>query len=106
MLVFPPTQSDSVCCPRLLPGSLKDALDVCTWRRCYSLQEVNSALSRVQLVGYSQKVVRTTLLPDVLEAVGGSAADKLMCTAYSVHISQVSNGKKFEFRFFQLEINV
>lgn len=43
---------------RMLPGSLKDAVDVWTWKRCYSMHEVNSALSRVQLVGYSQKVVR------------------------------------------------
>uniref|UniRef100_A0A3P9GYZ9 Integrator complex subunit 9 n=1 Tax=Oryzias latipes TaxID=8090 RepID=A0A3P9GYZ9_ORYLA len=41
---------------RLLPGPLKDAVDVWTWKRCYGMQEVNSALSRVQLVGYSQKV--------------------------------------------------
>uniref|UniRef100_A0A672JS00 Integrator complex subunit 9 n=1 Tax=Salarias fasciatus TaxID=181472 RepID=A0A672JS00_SALFA len=41
---------------RLLPGPLKDAVDVWTWKRCYSMQEVNSALSKVQLVGYSQKV--------------------------------------------------
>lgn len=45
-------------CDRMLPGCLKDAVDVWTWKRCYSMQEVNSALSRVQLVGYSQKVVR------------------------------------------------
>lgn len=44
----------------MLPGALKDAVDVWTWRRCYSMQEVNSALSKVQLVGYSQKVVRMT----------------------------------------------
>lgn len=43
----------------MLPGCLKDAVDVWTWKRCYSMQEVNSALSRVQLVGYSQKVVST-----------------------------------------------
>ena len=42
----------------MLPGPLKDAVDVWTWKRCYSMQEVNSALSKVQLVGYSQKVVR------------------------------------------------
>lgn len=48
----------------MLPGSLKDAVDVWTWKRCYSMQEVNSALSRVQLVGYSQKVV--SLFPSVL----------------------------------------
>ncbi|CAN9507619.1 unnamed protein product [Ophioblennius macclurei] len=41
---------------RLLPGPLKDAVDVWTWKRSYSMQEVNSALSKVQLVGYSQKV--------------------------------------------------
>uniref|UniRef100_A0A3P9Q0R5 Integrator complex subunit 9 n=1 Tax=Poecilia reticulata TaxID=8081 RepID=A0A3P9Q0R5_POERE len=41
---------------RMLPGPLKDAVDVWTWKRCYSMQEVNSALSKVQLVGYSQKV--------------------------------------------------
>uniref|UniRef100_A0A8C2CM94 Integrator complex subunit 9 n=1 Tax=Cyprinus carpio TaxID=7962 RepID=A0A8C2CM94_CYPCA len=40
---------------RLLPGPLKDAVDVWSWRKCYSVQEVNSALSKVQLVGYSQK---------------------------------------------------
>lgn len=43
---------------RMLPGTLKDAVDVWTWKRSYSMQEVNSALSKVQLVGYSQKVVR------------------------------------------------
>lgn len=41
----------------MLPGPLKDAVDVWTWKRSYSMQEVNSALSKVQLVGYSQKVV-------------------------------------------------
>uniref|UniRef100_A0A669CYH6 Integrator complex subunit 9 n=2 Tax=Oreochromis TaxID=8139 RepID=A0A669CYH6_ORENI len=41
---------------RMLPGPLKDAVDVWMWKRCYSMQEVNSALSKVQLVGYSQKV--------------------------------------------------
>uniref|UniRef100_A0A3B5LKL4 Integrator complex subunit 9 n=1 Tax=Xiphophorus couchianus TaxID=32473 RepID=A0A3B5LKL4_9TELE len=41
---------------RMLPGPLKDAVEVWTWKRCYSMQEVNSALSKVQLVGYSQKV--------------------------------------------------
>uniref|UniRef100_A0A8B9LIY1 Integrator complex subunit 9 n=1 Tax=Astyanax mexicanus TaxID=7994 RepID=A0A8B9LIY1_ASTMX len=41
---------------RMLPGPLKDAVDVWSWKRCYSMQEVNSALSKVQLVGYSQKV--------------------------------------------------
>lgn len=46
----------------MLPGPLKDAVDVWTWKRCYSMQEVNSALSKVQLVGYSQKVVRTLIL--------------------------------------------
>lgn len=45
---------------RLLPGPLKDAVDVWSWRKCYSMQEVNSALSKVQLVGYSQKVVRSS----------------------------------------------
>lgn len=42
----------------MLPGPLKEAVDVWTWKRSYSMQEVNSALSKVQLVGYSQKVVR------------------------------------------------
>lgn len=46
----------------MLPGPLKDALDVWAWKRSYSLQEVNSALSKVQLVGYSQKVVKTSFL--------------------------------------------
>uniref|UniRef100_A0A8C5I4G7 Integrator complex subunit 9 n=1 Tax=Gouania willdenowi TaxID=441366 RepID=A0A8C5I4G7_GOUWI len=41
---------------QMLPGPLKDAVEVWTWKRCYSMQEVNSALSKVQLVGYSQKV--------------------------------------------------
>uniref|UniRef100_A0A8K9V6T9 Integrator complex subunit 9 n=1 Tax=Oncorhynchus mykiss TaxID=8022 RepID=A0A8K9V6T9_ONCMY len=44
---------------RLLPSPLKDAVEVSTWKRCYSIQDVNSALSKVQLVGYSQKVVRS-----------------------------------------------
>uniref|UniRef100_A0A8C2WX85 Integrator complex subunit 9 n=1 Tax=Cyclopterus lumpus TaxID=8103 RepID=A0A8C2WX85_CYCLU len=41
---------------RMLPGPLKDAVDVWAWKRSYSMPEVNSALSKVQLVGYSQKV--------------------------------------------------
>ncbi|KAK5880423.1 hypothetical protein CesoFtcFv8_023453 [Champsocephalus esox] len=41
---------------RMLPGPLKDVVDVWAWKRSYSIQEVNSALSKVQLVGYSQKV--------------------------------------------------
>lgn len=49
------------CYIRMLPGPLKDAVDVWTWKRSYSMQEVNSALSKVQLVGYSQKVVRSSL---------------------------------------------
>lgn len=52
----------SFCNNRMLPGPLKDAVDVWTWKRCYSIQEVNSALSKVQLVGYSQKVVRPSFL--------------------------------------------
>ncbi|XP_039593987.1 integrator complex subunit 9 [Polypterus senegalus] len=41
---------------RLLPSSLKDAVDVTTWKPCYNIQDVNAALSKVQLVGYSQKI--------------------------------------------------
>uniref|UniRef100_A0A2K5E3K7 Integrator complex subunit 9 n=1 Tax=Aotus nancymaae TaxID=37293 RepID=A0A2K5E3K7_AOTNA len=41
---------------RLLPSPLKDAVEVSTWRTCYTMQEVNSALSKIQLVGYSQKI--------------------------------------------------
>uniref|UniRef100_A0A8D1KJA5 Integrator complex subunit 9 n=2 Tax=Sus scrofa TaxID=9823 RepID=A0A8D1KJA5_PIG len=41
---------------RLLPSPLKDAVEVSTWRRCYTMQEVNSALSKIQMVGYSQKI--------------------------------------------------
>lgn len=48
------------CLFRMLPGPLKDAVEVWSWKKCYSMQEVNSALSKVQLVGYSQKVVRPT----------------------------------------------
>lgn len=40
---------------RLLP-SHKDAVKVSTWRRCYTMQEMNSALSKIQLVEYSQKI--------------------------------------------------
>lgn len=47
-----------LCVFRMLPGPLKDAVEVWSWKKCYSMQEVNSALSKVQLVGYSQKVVR------------------------------------------------
>lgn len=54
---------------RMLPGPLKDAVDVWTWKRSYSMQEVNSALSKVQLVGYSQKVVRT-LIPTLRRTSG------------------------------------
>lgn len=41
---------------RLLPAPLKDTVEVSTWKSCYTMQEVNSALSKVQLVGYSQKI--------------------------------------------------
>uniref|UniRef100_A0A8C5PBJ1 Integrator complex subunit 9 n=1 Tax=Leptobrachium leishanense TaxID=445787 RepID=A0A8C5PBJ1_9ANUR len=41
---------------RMLPAPLKDAVDVFTWKKCYTMQEVNSALSMIQLVGYSQKI--------------------------------------------------
>ncbi|XP_059842713.1 integrator complex subunit 9 [Hypanus sabinus] len=41
---------------RHLPAPLKDAVEVLTWRRCYTMAEVNLALSKVQLVGYSQKI--------------------------------------------------
>ncbi|KAM9315569.1 integrator complex subunit 9 isoform 2-T2 [Gastrophryne carolinensis] len=41
---------------RQLPSPLKDAVDIFTWRKCYTMQEVNSALSKIQLVGYSQKI--------------------------------------------------
>ncbi|KAJ7341343.1 hypothetical protein JRQ81_005326, partial [Phrynocephalus forsythii] len=41
---------------RLLPAPLKEAVEVGTWKRCYNMQEVNSALSKIQLVGYSQKI--------------------------------------------------
>uniref|UniRef100_A0A4W5NH06 Integrator complex subunit 9 n=1 Tax=Hucho hucho TaxID=62062 RepID=A0A4W5NH06_9TELE len=41
---------------RLLPSPLKDAVEMSTWKRCYSIQDVNAALRKVQLVGYSQKV--------------------------------------------------
>lgn len=51
----------------MLPGPLKDAVDVWMWKRCYSMQEVNSALSKVQLVGYSQKVVRTAYVQEIFK---------------------------------------
>ncbi|XP_048392611.1 integrator complex subunit 9 isoform X2 [Stegostoma tigrinum] len=41
---------------RHLPVPLKDAVEVLTWKRCYTMPEVNLALSKVQLVGYSQKI--------------------------------------------------
>nr|DBA25472.1 TPA: hypothetical protein GDO54_009852 [Pyxicephalus adspersus] len=41
---------------RQLPAPLKDAVDIYTWKKCYTMQEVNSALSKIQLVGYSQKI--------------------------------------------------
>lgn len=47
---------------RLLPSPLKDAVEVSTWRRCYTMQEVNSALSKIQLVGYSQKIVSVDMI--------------------------------------------
>lgn len=47
---------------RLLPSPLKDAVEVSTWRRCYTMQEVNSALSKIQLVGYSQKIVSVGMI--------------------------------------------
>lgn len=51
----------------MLPGPLKDAVDVWMWKRCYSMQEVNSALSKVQLVGYSQKVVRIDYVQEIFK---------------------------------------
>lgn len=45
---------------RLLPAPLKDAVEVSMWRKCYTMPEVNAALSKIQLVGYSQKIVSTS----------------------------------------------
>ncbi|XP_067150547.1 integrator complex subunit 9 isoform X2 [Apteryx mantelli] len=41
---------------RLLPAPLKDAVEVSMWRKCYTMPEVNAALSKIQMVGYSQKI--------------------------------------------------
>uniref|UniRef100_A0A663MG46 Integrator complex subunit 9 n=1 Tax=Athene cunicularia TaxID=194338 RepID=A0A663MG46_ATHCN len=41
---------------RVLPAPLKDAVEVSMWRKCYTMPEVNAALSKIQLVGYSQKI--------------------------------------------------
>lgn len=51
----------AVLLSRHLPAPLKDAVEVLTWKRCYTMSEVNLALSKVQLVGYSQKIVSTCL---------------------------------------------
>lgn len=40
---------------RNLPAPLKDAAEVAAWRKCYGMADVNAALSKVQLVGYSQR---------------------------------------------------
>lgn len=53
----PHRASCGVC--RLLPAPLKDAVEVSMWRKCYTMPEVNAALSKIQLVGYSQKIVST-----------------------------------------------
>ncbi|XP_005113593.2 integrator complex subunit 9-like [Aplysia californica] len=39
-----------------LPAPLRDAINPRQWRKLYTLHDINSALSKVQLVGFSQKV--------------------------------------------------
>lgn len=39
-----------------LPAPLRDAINPRHWRKLYTLHDINSSLSKVQLVGFSQKV--------------------------------------------------
>ncbi|CAG5124649.1 unnamed protein product, partial [Candidula unifasciata] len=41
---------------RNLPAPLRDAIRPRQWRKLYTLHDINSALSKVQLVGFSEKV--------------------------------------------------
>lgn len=41
----------------VLPPPLADALKPKSWKHIYSMTAVNSALSKIQLVGYDQKLV-------------------------------------------------
>eukprot|EP00058_Branchiostoma_floridae_P003826 XP_002589314.1 hypothetical protein BRAFLDRAFT_217919 [Branchiostoma floridae] len=41
---------------KMLPAQLRDGLNPASLRDCYGLHDVNSALSKVQLVGYAQKL--------------------------------------------------
>ncbi|XP_048237856.1 integrator complex subunit 9-like isoform X1 [Haliotis rufescens] len=38
-----------------LPAPLKEAVKPSVWKQCYTLQDVESSLSRVQIVGFNQK---------------------------------------------------
>ncbi|XP_041374952.1 integrator complex subunit 9-like [Gigantopelta aegis] len=38
-----------------LPAPLKDIVEPSKWRQCYTLHDINSSLSKVQIVGFNQK---------------------------------------------------
>lgn len=40
---------------KTLPLPLRDALNPQTWKKCYTLQDIDSCLSRVQVVGFNEK---------------------------------------------------
>lgn len=44
----------------MFPPPLTDAIKPKSWRQIYTLAAVNSALSNIQLVGYDQKLVKTS----------------------------------------------
>lgn len=46
----------------LLPPPLNDAFKPRNWRHIYNMQQVTSALSRIQVVGYDEKLVHKILM--------------------------------------------
>lgn len=42
-----------------LPPRLADCFKPRSWKRIYTLANVNASLARIQMVGYNEKIVRT-----------------------------------------------
>lgn len=44
-----------------LPFPLSDAFKPKSWKQIYTMANVNASLSRIQMVGYNEKIVRFNL---------------------------------------------
>ena len=64
---------------RNLPAPLRDAIHPRQWKKLYTQHDVDSALSKVKLVGFSEKLVcRNLMIVFSLSSVNYIAASTLM----------------------------